>query len=162
MVRDPAPSFSLTIVGDGPDLSRLKDLVVSKGLESLVEFWGECESPIDVMLQSDLLVLPSRREGLPNVMLEAMSCGVCVIASSCPVGPSEVIAHRETGWLVPVGDVEALAKGMRTLISDPLLRNQLAEAGFSYVSSQCSAEVMIQRYDSVLRSLVSPVNQGGI
>ncbi|WP_392346896.1 glycosyltransferase [Parasynechococcus sp.] len=153
LVQESAPLFRLTIVGDGPDLSLLKDLVISKGLNLLVEFWGESENPLDVMRQSDLLVLPSRREGLPNVMLEAMSCGVCVIASSCPVGPSEVISHRESGWLVRVGDSVALAKGMRTLISDSVLREQLAQAGFSYVSRQCSAEVMTQRYDSVLSSL---------
>ena len=81
-------------------------------------------------------------------------CGVCVIASSCPVGPSEVITHRESGWLVPVGDPVALAIAMRTLISDSVLREQLAQAGYLYVSSQCSAEVMTQRYDSVLRSLI--------
>ena len=148
------PLFRLAIVGDGPDISPLRDLVVSKGLGSIVEFLGESNSPLDIMRKSDLLVLPSRREGLPNVMLEAMSCGVCVIASSCPVGPSEVIVHRENGWLVPVGDALALAKGMRILISSPVLRAQLAQAGFAYVSTQCSAEVMTQRYDSVLRSLI--------
>ena len=148
------PLFRLAIVGDGPDIYLLRDLVVSKGLGSIVEFLGESNSPLDIMRKSDLLVLPSRREGLPNVMLEAMSCGVCVIASSCPVGPSEVIVHRENGWLVPVGDALALAKGMRILISSPVLRAQLAQAGFAYVSTQCSAEVMTQRYDSVLRSLI--------
>ena len=160
LIKESAPSFKLIIVGDGPDISLLRDLVVSKGLVSLVEFWGESERPLDIIKNSDLLVLPSRREGLPNVMLEAMACGVCVIASSCPVGPSEVIVHRENGWLVPVGDSLALAKGMRTLITFPVLRAQLAKAGFSYVSTKCSAEVMIQRYDSVLRSLISSVNLG--
>ena len=81
-----------------------------------------------------------------------------MIASSCPVGPSEIIVHRENGWLVPVGDAVARAKGMRTLISDPILRKQLAEAGFSYVSAQCSAEIMTHRYDSVLRSLIRAQN----
>ena len=152
--KESVPSFRLAIVGDGPDISLLRDLVVSKDLVSIVEFLGESERPLDIIRQSDLLVLPSRREGLPNVMLEAMSCGVCVIASSCPVGPSEVITHRENGWLVPVGDSVSLAKGMRTLILDSVLREQLAQAGFSYVSSQCSAEVMTKRYDSVLRSLI--------
>ena len=160
--KESVPLFKLTIVGDGPDVFLLRDLVASKRLHSIVEFLGECERPLDYMRESDLLVLPSRREGLPNVMLEAMSCGVCVIASSCPVGPSEIIVHRENGWLVPVGDAVALAKGIRALISDPILRKQLAEAGFSYVSAQCSAEVMTHRYDSVLRSLISPVRLGGI
>ena len=155
--KESAPLFKLTIVGDGPDIFLLRNLVASKRLHSIVEFLGECERPLDIMRESDLLVLPSRREGLPNVMLEAMSCGVCVIASSCPVGPSEVITHRESGWLVPVGDSLALAKGMRTLISDSVLREQLAQAGFSYVSTRCSAEVMTQRYDSVLRSLIGSV-----
>ena len=71
-----------------------------------------------------------------------------------------MIVHRENGWLVPVGDALELAKGIRTLISSPVLRAQLAQAGFSYVSTKCSAEVMIQRYDSVLRSLVSSVGLG--
>ena len=162
LVKDSIPLFRLTIVGDGPDISLLRGLVVSKGLDSIVEIWGECESPLDIMRHSDLLVLPSRREGLPNVLLEAMSCGVCVIASACPVGPSEVIVHCENGWLVPVGDAVALAKGMQTLITDSGLRKQLAEAGFSYVSAQCSADVMTQRYDAALRSLISPARLGVI
>ena len=78
LIKESAPLFRLIIVGDGPDISLLRDLVVSKGLDSLVEFRGESERPLDIIRQSDLLVLPSRREGLPNVMLEAMSCGVCV------------------------------------------------------------------------------------
>ena len=53
-----------------------------------------------------------------------------------------------------VGDPVALAIAMRTLISDSVLREQLAQAGYLYVSSQCSAEVMTQRYDSILRSLI--------
>ena len=154
LIKESVPLFRLVIVGDGPDISLLRDLVIAKGLVSFVEFWGESENPLDIIRQSDLLVLPSRREGLPNVMLEAMSCGVCVIASSGPVGPSEVITHLESGWLVPVGDSVALAKGMRTLISDSVLREQLAQAGYSYVSTQCSAEVMTQRYESVLLSLI--------
>ena len=154
LTKESVPLFRLTIVGDGPDIHLLKDLVVSKGLVPFVDFWGESERPLDLINQSDLLVLPSRREGLPNVMLEAMSCGVCVIASSCPVGPSEVITHCENGWLFPVGDSGSLAKGMRILISDSVLREQLAKAGFSYVLKQCSAEVMTQRYNSVLSSLV--------
>ena len=160
LLKKSVPLFRLLIVGDGPDLSLLRDLVVSKGLGSTVEFFGESESPFDIMRKSDLLVLPSRREGLPNVMLEAMSCGVCVIASSCPVGPSEVIVHCENGWLVPVGDAAALAVGMRTLISDPVLREKLAKAGFTHVSKKCTAEVMIKRYDSVLRSLASSSRLG--
>ena len=154
LIHESAPLFRLMIVGSGPDISLLRDLVASKGLVPYVEFWGESERPLDIIRQSDLLVLPSRREGLPNVMLEAMSCRVCVIASSCPVGPSEVITHRETGWLVPVGDSVALAEGMRILITNSVLCEQLAQAGFSYVSTQCSAEVMTQRYDLVLRSLI--------
>ena len=155
--NESVPLFRLAIVGNGPDISLLKNLVLSKGLTSLVEFLGESERPLDIIRESDLLVLPSRREGLPNVMLEAMSCGVCVIASSCPVGPSEVITHRESGWLVPVGDSVALANGVRILISDSVLREQLAQAGFSYVSKHCSADVMTQRYDAALRSLIGSV-----
>ena len=154
LTRDSFDSFSLDIVGDGPDLRRVKEMVASKDLSSIVNFLGESSAPLDLMRHSDLLVLPSRREGLPNVMLEAMSCGVCVIASSCPVGPSEVICHGDNGWLVPVGDSMALAEAMRALVCSPALRQRMAANGHSYVINYCSDQVMTKRYDSVLRSII--------
>lgn len=146
--------FCLQIVGDGPDLSRLKSLISAKGLQEFVKLTGETNRPADLMRDADLLLLPSRREGLPNVMLEAMSCGLCVIASACPVGPSEVIRHGESGWLVPVGDAASLAEAVSTLAGDSVLRERLALAGYSHVATHCSEKVMTERYHSTLSSLI--------
>ena len=77
------------------------------------------------MARCGLMAHPSRREGFPNTVLEAMGMGAAVICANCPSGPAELIRDGVNGRLVPVGDVAELARVMAELISRPALRVQL-------------------------------------
>jgi glycosyltransferase involved in cell wall biosynthesis len=151
--RCPRP-LMLTLIGTGPDQARLEAMARQLGLSDLLRFAGEIRGPQRLLAQADLFVLPSRREGLPNALLEAMAVGTCALAADCPTGPAEVIRHAETGWLVPAGAAEPLADGLVLLLNDPGLRHRLGEAGRRSVLADYGSERCADAYDQLLTSLV--------
>ena len=105
------PTASFLLLGDGPAKKALEELATELGIRERVLFQPHASAMRDYYEAIDLLVLPSRSEGLPNVILEALSFGVEVVATD--VGAvGEVIRGRKTSRLVPSGDVEALAAGI--------------------------------------------------
>jgi glycosyltransferase involved in cell wall biosynthesis len=99
----------LLILGDGQERPRLEALVVQLGLGDTVQMPGFVENPYAYMARARLLVLSSRWEGLPGVLVEALACGTPVVSTDCRSGPSEILADGRFGRLVPVGDPPALA-----------------------------------------------------
>ena len=86
----------------------LETLVRRLGIEDDVDLPGATSNPYAYMARSTAFVLSSRWEGLPTVLIEALSCGAPVIATDCPSGPRDILAGGRYGTLVPVGDVGAL------------------------------------------------------
>lgn len=117
----------LAILGGGKMKvrKRLEDLAESLGLASEVAFLGFQPNPLPYIAQADLLVLSSLWEGLPNVLIEALACGTPVVSTDCPSGPAEILEEGRYGRLVPVGDVEALARAMAEVLDDPPRREFL-------------------------------------
>ena len=72
-----------------------------------------------------MFVLPSRHEGMPNALMEALSCGLPTVVSDASPGPLELVVDGHNGLVVPVEDIDALAGAMRTLAGDPALREKL-------------------------------------
>lgn len=107
----------LLILGEGRDRSDLESLVKSLNLEQDVSLFGFVDNPYAFMTRSVAFVLSSRWEGLPTVLIEALACGVPVIATNCPSGPDEILAGGKYGLLVPVQDVAALAEAMRAALN---------------------------------------------
>jgi L-malate glycosyltransferase len=110
----------LILVGDGPDLSVAQEMARSQGLEDRVQFVGVVDHVAPLLARADLLLLPSATESFGLVALEAMASGVPVIASDVG-GLPEVIDHGRTGFLAPVGDVDAMASLAVQLLRDPTL-----------------------------------------
>jgi glycosyltransferase involved in cell wall biosynthesis len=102
----------LLILGDGPLKGHLERMVAARGLAGKVIFHGFTKNPFPYYLSADLFVLSSDYEGLPTVLVEALSCGLRVVSTDCPSGPREILADGRYGELVPCGDPEALADAM--------------------------------------------------
>jgi glycosyltransferase involved in cell wall biosynthesis len=120
-VRSTRPA-RLMILGEGPERGRLEALVEELGLTDDVSLPGATPNPYAYMARSTAFILSSRWEGLPTVLIEAMSCGAPVIATDCPSGPQEILAGGRYGTLVPVGDVAALAEAMEAALDGKLAR----------------------------------------
>jgi glycosyltransferase involved in cell wall biosynthesis len=122
------PEAGLTIVGDGEERDRLKQLTLSLGIEKSVRFIGTVpHEKIQACLQrAEVFVLPSISEGFPNVIAEAMSAGLPVVASRAG-GIPDIIVNNENGYLVETGDTDALADRIILLLQDESLRKTIAE-----------------------------------
>lgn len=110
---------SLVIAGHGEDEVALKQQVLDHNLNDKVTFAGFLQNPYYPMAQAECFVLSSRHEGMPTVLIEALSLGTPCIAFDCPTGPSEIIEHNENGYLVANGDIEALAESLLAYKSLP-------------------------------------------
>lgn len=110
----------LTILGDGDERSRLEHLVAKLDLTDDVKLPGFDPNPYRYMARANMLVLSSVREGLPGVLIQAMSCGTPVVATDCRSGPAEILDGGRYGELVPVRNPHELAAAMeRTLDREP-------------------------------------------
>jgi GalNAc-alpha-(1->4)-GalNAc-alpha-(1->3)-diNAcBac-PP-undecaprenol alpha-1,4-N-acetyl-D-galactosaminyltransferase len=143
------PGWRVCILGEGTQRQALADLCDEFGLEERVELLGEVRDVERWMARASLLVHPSRREGFPNAVLEAMGMGLAVISADCRAGPAELIADGVNGRLVPVDDVEALARAMSELMASPELRKRLGGEACKVRQLFCQ-EVIMDKWDACL------------
>ncbi|MGC5011858.1 glycosyltransferase family 4 protein [Streptosporangium sp. DT93] len=127
-VAERHPDWRLRIYGTGPRRQALRALLAEHGLADVVGLMGRTERLDEEMAKASFYVLSSRFEGLPMVMIEAMSQALPVVAFDCPTGPADVLTPEVDGLLVPPGDVDALAAAMIRLVEDPGLRRRLGAA----------------------------------
>lgn len=118
----------LVILGEGPLRPELQSLIDNFGLADSVSLHGLVDNPLKYYARSDIFVLSSYAEGLPNVLIEAMMCGCTPVATDCRTGPREVFDNDKFGYLVPVGDHVAMAKAIALAIDRPISKEQIAEA----------------------------------
>ena len=128
------PTVRLEVVGDGPARAAVEAYVRNHGLDAAVRFVGAIapERVLDAIDAADIVVLASRSEGMPRVILEAFARGVPVVAPRVG-GIPEVVRDGETGVLVAPEDPAALADGLLRLIADPVHRRALGARGRAWV-----------------------------
>jgi glycosyltransferase involved in cell wall biosynthesis len=145
----------LVLLGDGQDRSELESEARELGLTEHVGFVGWRENPETYLAACDLFVLASRSEGLPNALLEAMACGLPVVATQ--VSGSRDVINDQVGYLVPVEDVGALATRLRHMIEAPELRRQMSANARRLVETRYSirrtADQHIALYQELAREL---------
>jgi glycosyltransferase involved in cell wall biosynthesis len=143
------PEWSLRIVGDGQLREQLVRQVSTLGIERRVIFAPFSDDPYSLYSECGIFVLSSRYEGLPFVLIEAMTCGAACISFDCPNGPREVIRPGVNGLLVPAEQVDALASAIVKLGKNPMLRQRLGNAARS-VSKPFSEPRVVARWHEVL------------
>jgi glycosyltransferase involved in cell wall biosynthesis len=123
--------------------------------EGIVEWWGQRTDMPTVLALSTLVVLPSYREGLPRVLIEAAASGRAMIAADAP-GSREVVQHGVTGLLVPVRDAGALADAIGDLLTDAPLRTRLAVAARRLAVDEFAATSVNRRTLAIYREMLGP------
>jgi len=124
-----ATSATLCIVGEGEDRERIIQLARDAGVADRVVLAGNRPNPYEYMSHADVFVLCSHYEGFGMVLLEAMACGVPVVATDCESGPREIISHGQNGLLVAPEDPVALSDGILSVLGDPDLAQRLRQGG---------------------------------
>ena len=124
----------LLILGEGELREKLEEQIKSLSLTERVHLIGFQKNPYVYLKNSDLFILSSRVEGQPNVLLQALSLGLPVVATDCPSGPRELIGATQKGLLVPVNDPKKLAEAIDLQIEKPILHSGLEKDLFSIES----------------------------
>jgi len=140
----------LEIVGDGPERRNLELLARTLGISDQVRFVGRVTNPGVHYQKAALFVLSSRYEGFPNVLVEAMACGLPAISFDCASGPAEIIRHGVDGILVPPEDAHALARAIDTLMMNPRQRLSMAKRAHEVVHRFATAKI-VSEWDSLIQ-----------
>ena len=115
IVRKSIPA-RLIILGEGEERKMLEELIISLDMQDVVDLPGFTLNPFAFMKKASVFVLSSKWEGLPGVLIQALACDCPVVSTDCPSGPSEILNDGQYGYLVPVGDVDAMAKAMEAAL----------------------------------------------
>lgn len=118
----------LMIIGEGQERDNLINLAKKLGISKNVCFLGFQKNPYKYLAKSAVFVVSSLREGFSNSLIEAMACGLPVVATECP-GPMEIIGNKKNGILVPVGNPKLLAAATLKILNNPILSKSLSESG---------------------------------
>jgi glycosyltransferase involved in cell wall biosynthesis len=153
-IRSARPDAVLVIIGDGPLAGRVRDQVGSLGLDGITFFPGALPVTPELYAAFDVFVYPSIVGVFGLVVLEAMACGVPVVASDLP-GSEILLADGVDALVVPPGDPAAIAGAVLRLADDQELAQELAARAADHVRQRFSAETMINRYLALYRGVLA-------
>ena len=148
-VRKRLPDAGLTLVGGGDELETYTTLAEQIGLTTSVRFVGPVPNAAPYIARADVMILPSRWEGLPVVVLESLGLERPVVATAVSGTPSVVI-DGATGWLVPPEDEQALATAIVDCVERPDEARRRAESGRELIEARFSSERMLDRLEELL------------
>jgi len=149
-------SARFVLVG-APDKENPESINQSQLLEwqdaGIIEWWGQHEDMPQVFAQVHIVCLPSYREGLPKVLIEAAACGRPIVATDVP-GCREIVRHNENGLLVPAKDPQALAAALNRLLNDAALRESMGKRGRAMVEAEFSTEYVVEQTLQLYKELL--------
>jgi glycosyltransferase involved in cell wall biosynthesis len=147
------PEWEVVIVGEGIERQALEDLVLAAELRDVVLLVGVVGNVGRWLSEADLFVLPSRYEGFPNALAEAMAAGLATISFDCDTGPRDLIENGRNGQLVAKEDEHALEAALRTLLGDATLRASFATEA-RHVTERFSLDAIDRLWLKALRPVV--------
>lgn len=145
LVYSVEPQAHLRLVGDGPLQCQLAEMARSLGISQSITFAGPQQNIPAQLYRGSIAVLPSHWEGMPNVILEAMACGIPCVATRLS-GSEDIIQHGKNGLLVEVGDYQAMAEAILTLLRDPERTRMYGLAARLRIEQAYSLEHITDRY----------------
>lgn len=149
------PDWQLAIYGQGEDYTKLQSIIQQYAINDSVHIFPPTHDIANKYLNASIYVMSSRYEGFPMVLPEAMACGLPCISFAAPCGPSEIISQGEDGFIVPVGDIQALSEKLSLLMNDESLRCRMGEKARSNIMRYSVEHVMGQwenLFDKLLKS----------
>ena len=144
----------LILVGDGPERQRAAEIAAELGMAERVVFLGKIDSVAELLAGADLFLLPSEQESFGLVALEAQASAVPVVGSS-GTGLDEVVEHGVTGYLHPVGAVDAMAASAISLLSDEARWDAFSHAARDRALERFTIDRIVPRYESLYRDVLS-------
>jgi glycosyltransferase involved in cell wall biosynthesis len=160
LIAERFPDWELCIHGDGPERDSLQARIQAQGLADRITLGPNIADVGSSLRDADLFVLPSRVEGFPNALAEAMAWGLPVVSFDCASGPGELIRHDWDGLLVPPLDVPALAAAMGRLMADPGERARLGARAVE-VLTRFSAGRVMDLWESAIQSAMGSSTRSG-
>ncbi len=152
VARERLKEWQVCIIGDGPLRSEIETKIRDLELGELVVLTGRLKQPHDLIRRSKIFVMASRFEGFPMAHAEALMCGVPVIATDCPSGPSEMVETGVNGILVPTESPAELAAALLTLIEDTKLRERMADCA-PEITSRLGVKPIIKQWQVLFDQL---------
>lgn len=152
IIAQQLPDWKLDIVGDGEARELLQQQIYTYGLEKKITLVHPTKDIEKIYLEASLIVLSSRYEGLPMVLLEAQAFGLPIVAFRCKCGPADIIDEGSNGFLVEEGDREGLARQMAKIMTDEPLRKQMGKIA-KEKSQRYNEEVIMKQWMNLFHSL---------
>lgn len=143
---------ALLLIGEGSERESLESLSHKLGINRHIIFAGYQLNPYKFIKKSDIFIHTCLFEGFANVIIEAMACGVPVIATDCPYGPRDIIINGESGLLVNMNDRKALTNAIITLMHDGRLRQNIAQKGLLR-SNNFTIKAMAKGYENFFKKI---------
>lgn len=141
-------NYRLLILGEGAELTSLKSLAEELNIQDYVDFPGFIHNPYPFLASANIFVLPSRWEGFANVVIEALACGIPIVATDCPGGPADILAEKSFSRIIPMEDSRAMARSIEELLA---CKNE--KASIINYSEEFSIENVAQKYINLINGL---------
>lgn len=148
------PQWRLVVLGEGEERERLEVLREAFGLDECVSFPGRVKDPYSFLTEASLFVMPSRTEGFPLALCEALACGLPAVCTDCAGGVRDIIQDTVNGVLVPKEDAHALARALERLMADEDERRRLAARAPEVVERFSLSKVM-EAWERLLGEVVN-------
>lgn len=148
------PDWTLDIYGDGEERQHIEKCIHQYNVDSSTILHGNTKNVEEAYLSGSILLMTSHMEGLPLVLLEAMTYGIPVVAFDCPTGPRDIITDHIDGRLIPIHDNDSFVNALSQMMGDASLRQNMGEKARKNIA-RFSCENIMQRWMDLFNSLVN-------